>query len=74
MTKTYGDYTKTYNLFIETPSGINDVNTDAAIVKSLYFTINGAALGTARPTDAGVYIVKEIMTNGKCAARKMIVK
>lgn len=74
VTKTYGDYTKTYNLFIETPSGINDVNTDAAIVKSLYFTINGAALGTARPTDAGVYIVKEIMTNGKCAARKMIVK
>lgn len=74
VTKTFGDYTKTYTLFVEAPSGINDVNTDAAIVKSLYFSINGAALGTVRPTDAGVYIVKDILTNGKCAARKMIVK
>lgn len=73
-TKTLGERTKTYKLFVEQPSGINDVNTDASIVKSLYFTISGAALGTQRPTDAGVYIVKDIMNNGKSAARKIVVR
>lgn len=73
-TKTLGERTKTYKFFVEQPSGINDVNTDASIVKSLYFTISGAALGTQRPTDAGVYIVKDIMNNGKSAARKIVVR
>ncbi|MDY5380651.1 MAG: hypothetical protein SPG73_05790, partial [Sodaliphilus sp.] len=73
-TKTLGERTKTYKFFVEQPSGINDVNTDASIVRSLYFTISGAALGTQRPTDAGVYIVKDIMNNGKSAARKIVVR
>lgn len=73
-TKTLGERTKTYKFFVEQPSGINDVNTDASIVKSLYFSISGAALGTQRPTDAGVYIVKDIMNNGKSAARKIVVR
>ncbi len=74
VTKQFGDFTRTYNLFVENPTGIDDVNADASVVKSVYYTINGVALGTKRPADAGVYIVRDVMSNGKSVARKMVVK
>ncbi|MGM9869704.1 MAG: hypothetical protein ACI30R_08785 [Sodaliphilus sp.] len=74
ITKTLGQRSKTYNLVIEQPTSINDVDANAAIVKSIYFSVNGVNLGTQAPTDAGVYIVTDIMSNGTTTARKMIVK
>ncbi len=74
VTKQLGDRTVTYSLFIEQPTGIDDLNADAAVVKSEYYTIGGVALGTKRPADAGIYIVKDVMTGGKSVARKIVIK
>ena len=73
VTKTYGDRVKTYNLVIERATGVDGIGTDAAIVKTDYYTVSGVALGSQRPDAAGVYIAKDYYTNGKSAAHKIVV-
>lgn len=73
VTKTYGDHVKTYNLVIERATGVDGIGTDAAIVKTDYYTVGGVALGSQRPDAAGIYIAKDFYTNGKSAAHKIVV-
>ena len=73
ITKTYKDYTTTYKLYIERATGIDGIDSDAAIMKTEYFTVGGVALGSERPSQIGVYVVKDTYSNGKSAAHKLIV-
>jgi hypothetical protein len=53
---------------------VTDVNTNAAIVRSEYIGINGVNYGTERPTGAGVYIKRDVYSNGTSRASKILVK
>ena len=74
VTKTYGNHSRTYNLYIEEATGINAINADAAIVRTIYYTVGGIELGETQPTATGVYVASDIYDNGKRASRKFIVK
>ncbi len=74
ITKTYGDRSRKYLVYIKKATGIDGVDSDAAIVKTEYYTIGGVALGEQCPTATGVYVVKDYYSNGNSAARKVIVR
>ena len=74
LTKTYGQHTKTYTFTVTKPTGVNDVNSNAAIVKSEYIGINGVNYGTERPAGSGVYIKRDLYSNGTSRATKVVVK
>ena len=74
LTKTFGDYKKTYELNITKVSGVDGLNADAAIVKTEYYSVSGVALGKQKPAEAGVYVAKDYYSNGKSAAHKIVVK
>ncbi len=74
ITKTFGNYSRKYVLYVEKATGVDGINSDAAIVKTEYYTVGGVALGGQCPTETGVYVVKDFYNNGKSASRKMIVR
>lgn len=74
LTKTFGQLTKTYTFNVTHTTGVTDVNTNAAIVRSEYIGINGVNYGTERPTGAGVYIKRDVYSNGTSRASKILVK
>ena len=74
LTKTFGDYKKTYELNITKVSGVDGLNADAAIVKTEYYSVSGVALGKQKPAEAGVYVAKDYYSNGKSVAHKIVVK
>lgn len=74
LTKTFGQLTKTYTFNVTHTTGVTDVNTNATIVRSEYIGINGVNYGTERPTGAGVYIKRDVYSNGTSRASKILVK
>ncbi len=75
LTKTYGERQVTYNFTIITPSGIDDVNVPtASVVSTRYYGINGAVLGSDKPSTTGVYIEVSTLSDGSTIARKLQVK
>lgn len=53
-------------------SGVDHVDGDNAVVKSVYYNLNGVELGQ-QVTEGGIYIVKEMHRNGSVTARKVLV-
>ena len=74
LTKKLGDRTKTYNFTVTKVSGIEDAYASAQIIKSEYYSISGVALGEARPSTAGIYVVKLTYDNGTTVSKKIVIK
>ena len=72
-TKSYGRWSKTWHFNVTALSGVNDVPADGQIVSRYYYSISGLNLGTARPTDRGVYVERVTYSNGRTAARKILI-
>jgi hypothetical protein len=66
--------TRTYKLNLDAVTGINGINSDAAVVKSVYYNVKGICIGEACPTEDGIYIVTDYYNNGQKASRKIVVK
>ena len=73
LTKTYGDYTKTYTLYVETATGIGDVFADSEVAKREYFTVGGILVGDELPDASGVYIERITYVSGRTACQKVAV-
>ena len=74
LTKKLGDRTKTYNFTVTAVSGIEDAHASAQIIKSEYYSISGVALGSERPSAAGIYVVKSTYDNGTTVSKKIVIK
>lgn len=74
VTKTYGDLSKTYNLYITQTTSIQETATESQVTATEYFSTNGVALGTERPTAHGIYVVKEHHANGTVTFHKAAVR
>ena len=73
LTKTYGDYSKTYTLYVETATGIGDVFADSEVAKREYFTVGGILVGDELPVASGVYIERVTYVSGRTACQKVAV-
>lgn len=73
VTKTYGNHTRTYNLYVEKATGVDAVDADATIVRTVYYTLGGVEIGNCVPSEQGVYVASDIYSNGKRTSRKIIV-
>ena len=73
LTKTYGDYSKTYTLYIDTATGITDTLADSEIATVEYFTVGGILVGDERPDTPGIYIERTTYTSGRTACQKVAV-
>ena len=61
------------------PSGVENViadsvGTDATIVSTVYYSLSGTSLGTAEPTQAGLYIRQDRLSSGTTRAAKIVVR
>ncbi len=75
LTKTYADREETYYFNILTPSGIDDIDAaGATIVSTQYYGVNGAVLGSDKPSQAGIYIQVTTHSDGTRTTRKVRVK
>ncbi len=74
VTKTFGNHTRTYALYVEKATGTGNINADAAIVRTTYYTIGGMQLGDTVPSEPGVYVASDLYSNGKTQSRKLIVR
>lgn len=73
LTKTCGNYSRSYLLNIDSTNGINDVEADAGatVVAVEYFDLQGRSLGNQRPQGRGLSIERVTLSNGTVKARKV---
>lgn len=73
ITKTTGKFSRTYNLVVAEVTGVSDVTASKAIAARYYYNLNGIRFAE-KPSDAGVYIMQTIYTDGTTSAAKVLVK
>ena len=73
ITKTTGKFSRTYNLVVAEVTGVSDVTASKAIAARYYYNLNGIRVAE-KPSDAGVYIMQTVYTDGTTSAAKVLVK
>lgn len=73
ITKTTGKFTRTYNIVVAEPTGVSEVTTSKAIAARYYYSVNGIRFAE-KPSNAGVYIMQTVYTDGTTSASKVLVK
>ena len=73
ITKTTGKFSRTYNLVVAEVTGVSDVTASKAIAARYYYNLNGIRFAE-KPSDAGVYIMQTVYTDGTTSAAKVLVK
>ena len=73
ITKTTGKFTRTYNIMVAEPTGVSEVTTSKAIAARYYYSVNGVRFAE-KPSNAGVYIMQTVYTDGTTSASKVLVK
>jgi hypothetical protein len=59
--------------FIRQITAVNTINdTDATAVSIAYYTVDGIKLGSSEPDKAGLYIRRELLSNGLVRSFKML--
>jgi len=58
---------------IEMITGVNSPSADySEAVRTTYYTLNGVSLGTNAPTTSGIYIRRELLSNGQVRSMKIV--
>ena len=73
LTKTYGDYSKTYTFYVTAATGIGEVLADNQVAKREYYTVGGMLTGDETPDASGIYIERVTYVDGRTACRKVAV-
>ena len=74
LTASCGDFSRVWTLKLNTPSGIDGIDTDKAIVSETYYTVGGIRVDKPYNRDGQAYIVVRTYGNGSVKAQKMIDK
>jgi len=74
LTASCGDFSRVWTLKLNTPSGIDGIDTDKAIVSETYYTVGGIRVDKPSNRDGQAYIVVRTYGNGSVKAQKMIDK
>ena len=73
LTKTYGDYSKTYTFYVTAATGIGEVLADNEVAKREYYTVGGVLTGDETPDASGIYIERVTYVDGRIVCRKVAV-
>ena len=68
LTAKLGDLTRTFNLNVDNPTGVDEVD-GAEIINEEWFTLDGIRLG--QPGQHGIFIVKRTYSNGERRTSKV---
>lgn len=74
ITKTCGNFSKTYRLSVKVSTGVNDIDGSASVMSVEYYGMNGSQLGSAKPVQSGIYVKRMVLSNGQVVTRKVLVK
>lgn len=65
---------KTAIYLLNTPAGISNTNANMNIVSSKYFLLSGEEVAAPQEGNRGLYIVKNIMSDGSISVSKMVLR
>ena len=74
LTKTFGNYTRSYELNIDKTNGVDELNADVPIVSQEYYSLSGVSLGQERPVEPGVYVQVTNYQGGTRTSTKIVVR
>lgn len=74
LTKTFGAYTRSYELNVDQISGVSDLTADKAVIARDYYTVGGLSLGSVKPQAPGIYVEVTRYQGGTTKSTKIVIR